>query len=229
MLQYCLLDEINEPTAFLENARDFLFLSSSMSCAACNSPMPLVPCSFSKSPDELIWRCSRCRKYKNIRSDSVLSGQKILLKTFIQLLFCLSITGLPNIAVSQMTGLSATTINDWRIYLHTRVADWLLRNPSSLGGPGVIEEESQPALESVPTEDSTTFSPLPPSALPVTEESVGPIRRRKKTPVEIISHQYETALKEVNNGGIIAVTLKANGVPKINFLQVEIACRTENP
>ena len=78
-------------------------------------------------------------------------------------------------------------------------------------------EESQPALEPVPTEDSTTFSPLPPPAPPVTEESGGPIRRRKKTPVEIIHHQYEKALKEVNDGGIIAVTLKANGVPKSTF------------
>ena len=76
-------------------------------------------------------------------------------------------------------------------------------------------EESQPVLEPVPTEDSNTFSPLPPLASTLTEESVGPIRRRKKTPVEtIIHHQYEKALKEVDDEGIIAVTVKANGVPK---------------
>ena len=34
-----------------------------------------------------------------IRTDSVLSGQKVALKTFIQLLFCLSIEGLTGIAV----------------------------------------------------------------------------------------------------------------------------------
>ena len=58
---------------------------------------------------------------------------------------------------------------------------------------------------------------LPSPAPPVTEKSVGPIRRRKKTPVEIIHPQNEKALKEVNDGGLIAVTLKANGVPKSTF------------
>ena len=144
MVLYCLLDEINGPTASLENARDFLFqknlLKSSMSCPGCNAAMSLVPCSSSKSPDGLIWRCSPCKKYKNIRADSALSGQKIALKTFIQLLFCLSIKGLTGIAVSQMTVLSENTVSDWKIYLHTRLADWLLANPNPLGGPGVIVE-----------------------------------------------------------------------------------------
>ena len=144
MVLYCLLDEINGPTASLENARDFLFqknlLKNSMSCPGCNAAMSLVPCSSSKSPDGLIWRCSPCKKYRNIRIDSALSGQKIALKTFIQLLFCLSIKGLTGIAVSQMTGLSENTVSDWKIYLHTRLADWLLSNPSPLGGPGVIVE-----------------------------------------------------------------------------------------
>ena len=111
-----------------------------MSCPGCNAAMSLVPCSSSKSPDGLIWRRSPCKKYKNIRTDSVLSGQKIALKTFIQLLFCLSIKGLTGIAVSQMTGLSENTVSDWKIYLHTRLSDWLLANPSPLGGPGVIVE-----------------------------------------------------------------------------------------
>ena len=95
MVLYCLLDEINGPTASLENARDFLFqknlLKNSMSCPGCNAAMSLVPCSSSsKSPNGLIWWCSPCKKYRNIRIDSALSGQKIALKTFIQLLFCLS-------------------------------------------------------------------------------------------------------------------------------------------
>ena len=92
MVLYCLLDEINGPTASLENARDFLFqkniLKTTMACPGCNAAMSLVSCSTSKSPDDLIWRCSPCKKYKNIRTDSVLSGQKISLKSFIQLLFC---------------------------------------------------------------------------------------------------------------------------------------------
>ena len=52
-----------------------------------------------------------------------ISGQKIALKTFIQLLFCLSIKGLTGIAVSQMTGLSENTVSDWKIYLHTRLIE----------------------------------------------------------------------------------------------------------
>ena len=85
MALYCLLDEINGPTASLENARDFLFqkslLKTSMSCPRCDAAMTLVPCSSSKSPDGLIWRCSPCKKYKNIRADSSLSGQKIAQKS----------------------------------------------------------------------------------------------------------------------------------------------------
>ena len=88
---FCLLDEMNGPVAFLENARDFLFqkkhLKSSESCPGCNESMFLPPCSSLKSPDGLIWRCSPCKKYKNIRTDSVLSGQKLTLKNFVQLLF----------------------------------------------------------------------------------------------------------------------------------------------
>ena len=91
MVLFCLLDEINGPTASLENARDFLFqkilLKSSMSCPGCNESMFLTPCSSSKSPDGLIWCCSPCKKYKNIRTDSVLSGLKLTLKNFVQLLF----------------------------------------------------------------------------------------------------------------------------------------------
>ena len=29
-------------------------------------------------------------------------------------------------------------MSDWRILLHTRVADWLVANPSPLSGPGII-------------------------------------------------------------------------------------------
>ena len=69
MVLYCLLDEINGPTASLENARDFLFqenlLKSSMSCPGCNAAMTLVPCSSSKSPDVLIWRCSQVQEHQS--------------------------------------------------------------------------------------------------------------------------------------------------------------------
>ena len=62
---------MNGSTASLENARDFLFqkniIKSSMSCPGCNQSIFLTPCSSSKSPYGLIWRCYPCKKYKNIR------------------------------------------------------------------------------------------------------------------------------------------------------------------
>ena len=116
MVLFCLLEEINEAVASLENTRNFLFqkniLKSSMSCPGCNESMFLTPCSLLKSPDGLIWCCSPCKKYKNIRTDSVHSGQKLTLKNFVQLLFCFSIKGLAGIAISQLTGLSENAVSD---------------------------------------------------------------------------------------------------------------------
>ena len=157
MVLYCLLDKINGSTVSLDNARDFMFqknlLKNSMSCPGCNTAMSMVSCSSSKSPDGLIWHCSPCKKCTTIRPDSALSGQKIAFKTFIQLLFCLSIKGLTGISISQfpdyqrtlcltgrytstlewrycnipVPGLSENTLSDWKIYFHTRVE--VLRYP----------------------------------------------------------------------------------------------------
>ena len=81
-----------------------------------------------------------CKKYKNIRTDSVLSGQKLTLKNCVQLLFCVSIKGLAGFAISQLKGLSENAVSDWKIFIHTRIADWLVTNPCSFGGPGVVVE-----------------------------------------------------------------------------------------
>ena len=130
------------PSQTEEHARDFLFrrgiLKQTLSCSSCNTPMNLIPCYASKSPDLLIWRCPPCKKFRNIRTDSSLSGQKLSLQQFLILLF--DIKSLTNIAIAQLTGLSENTISDWKIYLHTRVADWLAVNLTPLGGPGVIFE-----------------------------------------------------------------------------------------
>ena len=141
---FCVLDEICGPISSLEEARDFLFqrgiLQSSLTCPSCGNGMTLVPCSEKKSTDQLIWKCSPCRKYQNIRAESVLAEKKIALITFVRLIFLLSIKGLSSIAISQLTGLSENTIADWRLLLHTRISDWLCNNPFPLGGPGVIVE-----------------------------------------------------------------------------------------
>ena len=102
--------------------------------------MNLVPCSSKKSSDLLIWRCSPCSRFRNIRTDSVLSGQKLTFSLFLQLVFYLSIKSLANVAISQIIGVSKNTISDWKTLIHTRVADFLVSNPSPLGGPGVVVE-----------------------------------------------------------------------------------------
>ena len=73
----------------------------------CRGAMNLVPLSSSKSADLLIWRCSPCKKYKNIRTDSVLSGHKLsFVELIVELIFYLSIKDVKNIVVSQLTGIS---------------------------------------------------------------------------------------------------------------------------
>ena len=109
-MNHSLHSEIHAITDTDEHARDFLFkrgiLKSSMSCHSCSSNMTLVACSKSKSPDLLIWRCTPCKKYKNIRSETVLSGQKLSLPVFLMLIVHLSVKSLTNIAIAQLTGLS---------------------------------------------------------------------------------------------------------------------------
>ena len=108
-----------------KHAKDFLsqrsFLKSLMSCTSCSAAMTLTACSASKSPDLLIWRCSSCKKYKNIRTDSTFSGQKLSLQTFLMLTFYLSIKSLTSIAVAQLTDLSDNIVSEWKILLHVRV------------------------------------------------------------------------------------------------------------
>jgi hypothetical protein len=89
--------------------------------------MNQVACSASKSPDLLIWRCSPCIKFKNIRA-----GQKLSPPTFLTLIFYFGVKSLTSIAISQLIGMTEKTISDWRTHLHTRVDDWLVVNPSPL-------------------------------------------------------------------------------------------------
>ena len=70
----------------------------------------------------------------------VLSGQKLTFSVFLQLAFYLRVRSLTNVAISQLTGVSENTISEWKAVLHTQVADFLVANPSSIGGPGVIVE-----------------------------------------------------------------------------------------
>jgi hypothetical protein len=90
---------------FAGSVRDFPFqknlLKNLMSCHECNAAMSLVPSSSSKSlvsqRTDLVML--PCKKNRNNKAESALFGQKIALKTFIQLLFCLSIKELIGIAI----------------------------------------------------------------------------------------------------------------------------------
>ncbi|KAL5269372.1 hypothetical protein ACHWQZ_G003011 [Mnemiopsis leidyi] len=179
--------EIHRITDTEEHAREFLFqrgiLKATMPCPGCSSPMTLVACSSSKSSDLLVWRCPPCKRFKNIRSDSVLSGQKLSFSLFLLLVFYLSIKSLPSVAIRQLIGVSENTISDWKTILHTRVANYLIANPSPI---------------------------LPPPAL--SESSAGPIRRRrhttKKNDLESEIHEeYGRVLLAVNNGSSIKKSL----------------------
>lgn len=137
-------NEIHSLTDTLEHSRDFLFqrgvLKATMSCAACSASMTLTSCSSTKSPDLLIWKCYPCKTYRNIRTDSILSGQKLSLQTFLLLIFYLSVKSLASVAIHQLIGISENTISEWKVLLHIRVSNWLMANPSPLGGLGVVVE-----------------------------------------------------------------------------------------
>ena len=67
-------------------------------------------------------------------------GQKLTFPLFLQMVFYLSIKSLTNVVLSQLVGVSENTISDWKTLIHTKVADFLVSNPSPLGGPGVVVE-----------------------------------------------------------------------------------------
>jgi hypothetical protein len=83
-------------------------------------------------------RCSPCRKFKNIETESILAGQNLSLPSFLMLIFYLSAKSLTSIAISQLIGVTEKTISYWQNHFHTKVADWLVVNPSPLGRAGVI-------------------------------------------------------------------------------------------
>ena len=83
--------QIHAITGAEEHAREFLFqkriLKTTVTCPSCSINMTLTPCSSTKSTDLLIWRCSPCTRYRNIRIDSILSGHKI---SFSEMIFTAS-------------------------------------------------------------------------------------------------------------------------------------------
>ena len=82
--------EIHAITATEASARCFLMtraiLKPSMICS-CATPMDMVTCSSSKSADLFIWKCPSCKKYKTIRTDSVLAGTKLSFQQFSSVIF----------------------------------------------------------------------------------------------------------------------------------------------
>ena len=135
--------EIYAITATEASARCFLMtraiLKPSMICS-CATPMDMVTCSSSKSADLFIWKCPSCKKYKTIRTDSVLAGTKLSFQQFSSVIFYFSVRSLTNVEVAALTGISDKAVGDWRCILSNAVANWFLNNSTPLGGPGKIVE-----------------------------------------------------------------------------------------
>jgi hypothetical protein len=130
-------------TATEDAARTFLFstgiLRSQMSCS-CLTPMDIVTCTASKSEDLKIWRCTSCRKFRNIRSDSVLARSNLSFKQFLTLMYYFSSKSLTNVEIAGFTALSEKAVGHWRHVLSNVIASWFLQNCQPIGGPGVIVE-----------------------------------------------------------------------------------------
>jgi transposase-like protein len=78
-----LLDSQQSVIAFLENNR---LIDSARRCMACDCDCTKI--ADSSTSDGIIWRCSRCRKKRSIRSDSWFAMTKLPLKTMLQVIYC---------------------------------------------------------------------------------------------------------------------------------------------
>lgn len=102
--------------------------------------MNSIPCPETKSADLFIWKCPACKRFKNIRSDSILAGKKLSFKSFLLLVFYFSIRSLTNLDIAALTSISDKTVGEWRTILLNAVATWFFANSTPLGGPGKIVE-----------------------------------------------------------------------------------------
>ena len=137
--------EIMTMVASEDSSRSFLMtkqiLKSSQNCGTCHNPMVLSPCTATKSADLYIWKCGRpCKKTKNIRSGSVLSGSNLPFQHFLLLIYYFSSKSLTNVEISAFTGISEKSVGEWRASLTGFISSWLLANATPLGGPGVVVE-----------------------------------------------------------------------------------------
>ena len=110
-------DEVLSYTASKDTARSFLtsrgILKSTMTCS-CGTRMNSIPYPETKSADLFTWKCPTCKNFKNLRSDSILSGKNITSKSFVLLLFYFSILSLTNLDIGALTGLSDKIVGEWR-------------------------------------------------------------------------------------------------------------------
>ena len=136
-------DEVHRYTESEDTARSFLtsrgILKSTMTCS-CGTQMNSIPCPETKSADLFTWKCPACKKFKNIRSESILSGKKITFKSLILLVFYFSIRSVTNLDIAALTGLSDKTVGEWRKVVMNAVSTWFLSNSTPIGGPGKIVE-----------------------------------------------------------------------------------------
>ncbi len=88
-----------------------------------------------------IWKCGRpCKRTKNIRTGSVLSGSNLPFQHFLLLIYYFSSKSLTNVEISAYTGISEKSVGEWHAALIGFVSSWFLANATPLGGPDVIVE-----------------------------------------------------------------------------------------
>ena len=121
-------------------------LARSCHCAVCNEECYEGP--YSRSPDKVIWRCSRCQKITNIRKGSFFEKSHLPLWKILRLAYAWSL----NCGTS--CGLSVKSMREFQIGSNKTVVDWMQfacdvtaahfdNNHQPLRGPGCIVEIDQ--------------------------------------------------------------------------------------
>ena len=229
-------EEIHRLTSTEDSARTYLsnrdILKNSMDCS-CSTPMVLIPCTASRSADLSVWKCPSCKKYKNIRSNSVLSGSNLSFKHFLTLVFYFSIRSLTNIEIAAITGLSDKAVGNWRNVLANATADIPSDIPSildldlnniqlDLNRDGELDLDlslpAPPEFDEPGPEQNVTL-PLPPPS--VRRPAPNKTKRKKRTihDIKSISQEYRAVMENFANNHNIELACKKAGTGRTRFYQ----------
>ena len=88
------------------------------------------------------WVCKKrtCREERGIRNNTWLEGTKLQLKTIVFFIYCWVNEYTTTKFCSKELYMAPETITDWKNYLREVCADYLIKNPAIIGGPGLSVE-----------------------------------------------------------------------------------------